>query len=264
MENSLAENIVTLPTLTEANTVVSSDVAEEKKVNESANTEKVIADLADDKKEQAVLKPEEPNNESFTNGYDDGVEKGYQAGFEKGYESGLVEGKSAAEKEVVESNDEFKTALEKTSETNNQLAVELEGKAEVLNDLFCELSKQKAEFVTKNQDVLLEVIYEAVCKIVTENIQDESHIKNAVLNFINSENTQLNYKLEMSSADYRYLSEETGVIKNLPSNFEIVPSEKVLSGYIATSDVGSIDTRTDVMLQNFREVLLNHKATEGT
>jgi flagellar biosynthesis/type III secretory pathway protein FliH len=261
MKNSLAENIVTLPTLTEANAVVSSDVVEEKIVNESATIEKVVAD---DKSEQAVLKTEDSNNESFSKGYDDGVEKGYQAGFDKGHETGLIEGKASAEKEVIESNDKFKAELEKTSENNKQLAVELEEKAAVLNDLFCELSRQKAEFVTKNQDVLLDVIYEAVCKIVTENIQDDAHIKNTVLSFINSENTQLNYKLEVSSADYHYLNEETNVIKNLPSNFEIVPSEKVLSGYIASSDVGNIDARTDVMLQNFREVLLSHRDAQGT
>jgi len=264
MKNSLAENIVTLPTLTEANTVVSSDVVEEKIVNESESIEKVAADQADDKSEQAVLKAEDSNNESFTKGYDDGLEKGYQAGFDKGHETGLIEGKASAEKEVLESNDKFKKELEKTSENNNQMAVELEGKAEALNDLFCELSRQKSEFVTKNQDVLLDVIYEAVCKIVTKNIQDDSHIKEAVLSFINSENTKLNYKLEMSSKDYQYLNEETNVIKNLPSNFEIVPSDKVLSGYIASSDVGNIDARTDEMLQNFREVLLNHRDSEGT
>jgi len=258
MKQFLNESIVTLPTLTGMDTSLA-EAAEALDATRAYVERGNDRRKSNDRRSLSQRTINKLDNAAFVQGYEDGIKEGHQ----EGYIIGLTEGRSLGEEKIIKSNNEQESALEVKVVSNIKLESELKEKITMFEELIVEISKQKHEFAIKSKDVLLELIYESVCKLVSECISDKSCTQSAIVNFINAENTQLNYKLEVSKEDYNYLSEATDVIMNLPINFDVVASDKVLSGYIATSDVGSIDARTDMMLQNFRELLLSHKVNEG-
>ena len=254
MENSSLENIVTLPTLMESKLEVLKDESSKSSSDQllPSETDSILNEKNNSPKQNnsSVLSENSDNkyHRTFDEGYEEGVKKGRHDGYDQGYEAGLKEGKSAGQRSVEESN--------------AQLLLDLDRKIERFSKLIDEISFQQSDIATKKQDILLEIIYETVCKILFEKTKDKSYIKDMILDFIKGERAQQHYTLEISNDDYAYLNEETNVIKNLPSNFEIVSSENVLSGYLASSDAGCLDARTEVMLENFRSLLLKHKPTE--
>ena len=259
MDEIVAEKRVTLPTLN------NKDDLQQKEQQFVGYGQKNVEDLHNDdvsSNEEVNVEPEEAQQVITLDELATQLKQARQEAFDEGYQKGLEEGMSAHDPLLHEENNKKAVQLDNKAIELENKAKKLEQELSHIGGLITSLSAISDDYIAENKTVLLEVVFEAVCKIIYNVVKDEDYIKDCILSFISSEKLQQNHKIELAQTDYIYLKDETDLLEKLPANFSVMPSDKVISGFIASSSNGCLDVRTEKSLENFRQLLLQNQKAE--
>lgn len=121
------------------------------------------------------------------------------------------------------------------------------------------IAKQYNEKISDHEDMLVEIVYTATCKIVSSLIADKRQICEIVKKTLNQVRTAESMLLRLSPDDYKTITALPNEIisSSLFNNIQLIEDTEISSGgCILQSNSGSLDCQLDVQLQLFRDSLL--------
>ena len=157
--------------------------------------------------------------------------EGKEQGYREGYEAGFNQGQAEYEERI--------SSLESViAAANGALEQGIEGA----------------------EDAAVEIVFEAVCKILGAALADRDGVASVVRRVIDLAKDREKLVIRVSPSDFNLLKDEkTGLMRDVTlANGALMPDERVvLGGCLLETTGGNLDGRLEIQLDQFREALLS-------
>ncbi len=148
--------------------------------------------------------------------------------------------------------DGYKTCVE-------EVHAEVEEKLSAVSGLFENIDAAVQEYLSKLEEINVEIIFSAVCKIIGKNAENVDYVLSLVRDSVSKIDRKENIVVHFSPDDYRLLVETgnyDGEVKKL-GNIQFIESEHIAhGGCLIDSKGGGLDARLETQLQQFKDMML--------
>lgn len=176
------------------------------------------------------------------------------------------------EKYAGELNDKLATVKNEASEEAYERGVidtekrfeeslpEIEEKLTRLDKLLNKISEFNFYTEDRDNEFLVEVIFESICKIIGEKTITKAQVLNVINYSINQINENLSISLYVSPIDFDLIGGEVKNSERPLQKINILPSENIeLGGCLIETDEGVLDARLDTQLHELKQLLISEK-----
>ena len=136
-----------------------------------------------------------------------------------------------------------------------------------LRTLFASASQSLTEGIEGAEDAIVEITFEAICKVIGGNLVDKDGVIAVVREVINHAKERENLAIRVSPDDFSLLSEHRARLLSgiEESTAELIADDRViLGGCLLEAPGGNLDGRLEIQLQQLRDALLSARSKRNT
>lgn len=175
-----------------------------------------------------------------------------EAGLKRGYEEGLRQGREAGEREVLEAD--------------AKRSAEHDARMKALAALIKAAGSALDEAMADNEDVLVEIAFTAVCKILGEAMTERAGVLAAIRQVMQQARERERLVVRMSPTDLAMIESDHALLQEATqaATLDLVADARVaLGGCLVESSGGTLDGRLETQLESLRTFLRNMRAHTG-
>lgn len=196
-------------------------------------------------------------------------QRGYEEGFAQGRIEGRTRGDEDAKKVAALTAEKAARDLEAhaermTSELKQQVQADYQARVQVLNGLIAALPPKIELRLTATEDDMLALCFEVVCRTLGESVVQPAMVRAQLARAVEKLGGRQLVAVHMHPDDLSMLQKGHGTAPVALGGSDVQwigSAEVALGGCILQSPEGGLDTRFEVQLAAFRELLLQTRAS---
>lgn len=188
---------------------------------------------------------ESQREQAIAEGFEEGRRRGHDSGYLNGHEEGLRQGRAEGE-----------TVLAAARE---QMRVEQGKRVARWDALLAAVEQQMKAAIDGTEDMLVEIAFEALCKLLGEAMTQRSGVRAAVLNVVQRARAREMLVVRVAPDDLHLLQSEAAAL-GAPGVQVLGDARVRLGGCLLETSGGNLDGRLETQLQQLCDALLRARA----